>query len=213
MHEPLAPDQVLAPFVLGPRTGDVCDTTATSDAPAFGGRFAPTTDPTCSEPASITETASPAPPESGAFGGTWLVAMELADSAFVGAQTLLDRARDAVASVVPVQVRSTGGISSQPKVGTGVMTSIWPFAALAHHASGSTGGWCTKGLWLMVAAAPGTSAQGLPPSPKDGGDEDDYWDAVIADAAESGETYLRLNDKGLTYVPSAIGSLTNLEEL
>ena len=55
-----------------------------------------------------------------------------------------------------------------------------------------------------------TSAQGIPPSPKDGGDEEVFWDAVIADAAASGTKILQLNGKGLTYVPSAIGSLTNL---
>ena len=51
-------------------------------------------------------------------------------------------------------------------------------------------------------------AQSYPLSPAEGGNETQYWAAVIADAKDTGRTELKLVSKGLTYVPTEIGELT-----
>ena len=56
-------------------------------------------------------------------------------------------------------------------------------------------------------------AQTIPPSPAQGGNETEYWAAVIKDAAQSGKKGLKLNGNGLTYLPLELFDLVDLTSL
>ena len=56
-------------------------------------------------------------------------------------------------------------------------------------------------------------AQTLPHSPAEGGNETQYWTAVITDAKDNDRSTLDLPGKGLTYVPAEFGELASLTKV